>query len=236
MTPSRTTAVVTAVFFLVAAITAMVALALYQPLLGDPSYVLGAGPDTRVFVGAFLELLLAASCIGTAVTLYPVLRRQAHGAALGYVCGRLLEAAVIVVGVLSVLSVVTLRRQHAGGAMTDDGALVTAASSLVALHDWTFLVGPGLVIGVNSFLLAAVVHRTRLVPRWIAVLGLVGGPLVLASSTAVLFGAYEQVSAPAMLAALPVFAWEMSLAGYLLVRGFRPVAPRVNATAVPVPA
>src|SRR3712207_8383731 len=107
MSSSRTTAVLTAVFFVVAAVTAMAALALYQPLLGDPSYVLGTGSDTRVFVGAFLELVLAASCIGTAVTLYPVIRRHAHGVSLGYVCGRLLEAALIVVGVLSVLSVVT---------------------------------------------------------------------------------------------------------------------------------
>ena len=238
MTSSRTTAVVTAVFFLVAAVTAIVALALYQPLLGDPDYVLGDGADAQVLVGALLELLLAASCIGTAVTLYPVIRRQAHGVALGYVCGRLLEAAVIVVGVLSVLSVVTLRQQHAGGGMPDDDALVTAASSLVALHDLTFLVGPGLVIGVNSFLLASVMYRSRLVPRAIAVLGLVGGPLVLASSTAVLFGAYEQVSAAAMLAALPVFVWEMSLAGYLLVRGFRPSSPTMAPVplAVPLPA
>jgi hypothetical protein len=237
MTPSRTTAVVTAVFFLVAAGTAMAALALYQPLLDDRAYVLGPGTDTQVLIGAVLELLLAASCIGTAVTLYPVLRRHAHGPALGYVCGRLLEAVVIVVGVLAVLSVVTLRQQHAGGAGAEDGALVAAASSLVALHDWTFLVGPGLVIGVNSFLLAAVVHRAHLVPRWISVLGLVGGPLVLASSTAVLFGAYEQVSSTAMLAAFPVFAWEMSLACSLLTRGLRPAAARpAELAAVPVPA
>ncbi len=235
MNRSRTSALVTAVFFLVAAGTAIVALALYQPPLRDPGYVLGAGADRQVLAGALLEMVLAASCIGTAVTLYPVLRRHAHGLALGYVCGRLLEAAVIVVGVLSVLSVVTLRQQHAAGGMPDDHALVAAASSLVALHDWTFLVGPGLVIGVNSFLLASVVFRSRLVPRWIAVLGLVGGPLVLASSTAVLFGAHEQVSATAMLAAFPVFAWEMSLAGYLLVMGFRP-APVVWAVAAPVPA
>ncbi len=222
MTPSRTTAVVTAGFFLVAAATAVVALALYQPLLGDPAYVLGSGADTQVLVGALLELLLAASCIGTAVTLYPVLRRQAHGAALGYVCGRLLEATVIVVGILAVLSVVTLRRQHGDGAAPDDEALVTAASSLVALHDWTFLVGPGLVIGVNTLLLATLVHRARLAPRWIALTGLVGGPLVSASSTAVLFGLYDQVSAVAGVAALPVTVWEMGLAVVLIVRGCRP--------------
>jgi hypothetical protein len=231
MSSQRATATVTGVFFVVAAVTAMVALALYQPALSDAGYVVGTGADTGVLIGAFLEVVLAASCIGTAVTLYPVVRRQNPGIALGYVCGRLLEAAVIVVGIVSVLSLVTLR-QDATGPGTDDAVLVAVGRSLVALHDWTFLVGPGLVIGVNSLLLAHLMHRSGLVPRWIAALGLVGGPVVFASSTAVLFGAYEQVSAVAMLAALPVFAWEMSLAGYLLVKGFRP-SPLLGADPLP---
>ena len=224
---ARGNAVSAGVFFLVAAVTAIVALALYQPLLSDPLYVVGAGADTQVLIGALLELLLAASCIGTAVSLHPIVKRQDPAIALGYVCGRLLEAAVIVVGIVSVLSVVTLRRS-AGEADAD--VLVPVTRSLVALHDWTFLVGPGLVIGVNSLLLAWLMYRSGLVPRAIAVLGLVGGPLVLASSTAVLFGLYEQVSTVAMLAALPVFAWEMSLAVRLIVTGFEPSALRTLGT------
>ncbi|MGY1823601.1 DUF4386 domain-containing protein [Geodermatophilus sp. SYSU D00079] len=235
----RRTAVIAGVFFVVAAVAAVIALALYQPALGDPDYVLGAGADTRVLWGGFLEVVLAASCIGTAVTLYPVVREHGEGIALGYVCGRLLEAAVIVVGIVSVLSIVTLRRNAADGGGTDDGTLAAVAESLVALHDWTFLLGPGLVIGVNSLLLAVLVYRSRLVPRWIAVLGLVGGPVVFASSTAILFGLYDQVSVWGMAAALPVTAWEMSLAVVLITRGFRP-APRpavpVARPAVTVPA
>ena len=214
-------ATVTGVFFLVAAAAAVAGLALYQPALSDPGYVLGSGRDGQVLLGGFLEVLLAASCIGTAVTLYPVLRREEESLALGYVCGRLLEAAVIVVGIVATLSLVTLRQSPA-----DDG-LVAVARGLIAVHDWTFLVGPGLVIGVNSLLLAVLVHRSGLVPRWIARLGLVGGPLVFASSTAVLFGLYSQTSAVAGLAALPVAAWEMSLAVFLIARGFRaPAADR----------
>jgi hypothetical protein len=232
MSSTRTTAVVAGAFFVVAAVTAVVALALYQPVLGDPGYVLGAGADTRVLWGGFLEVVLAASCIGTAVTLYPVVKTHGEGIALGYVGGRLLEAALIVVGVVSVLSVVTLRRGSAG---TDDGGLVPVARSLVALHDWTFLLGPGLVIGVNSLLLAVLAYRSGLVPRWIAVLGLVGGPVVFASSTAILFGLYDQVSVWGMAAAVPVTAWEMSLAVFLIVKGFRPT-PVVAAAPVPRPA
>ncbi|MGY1730088.1 DUF4386 domain-containing protein [Geodermatophilus sp. SYSU D01045] len=230
MRESRGAAVVTGVFFLVAAVTAVAALALYQPLLGDPGYVLGAGADTQVRWGALLEVGLAAACIGTAVTAYPVVERHGRALALGYVCGRLLEAAVIVTGIVSVLAVVALRQGD------HDASLVGVARGLVALHDATFLVGPGLVIGVNTLLLATLVYRGRLAPRWIAVTGLVGGPVVFLSSTAVLFGLHDQVSAVAGLAALPVTVWEMGLAVYLIARGFRsPAAPVQSGPARPVP-
>ncbi|SHF83404.1 DUF4386 domain-containing protein [Geodermatophilus nigrescens] len=233
MRESRAAAVVTGVFFLVAAVAAVVALALYQPLLGDPGYVLGPGADTRVLWGAFLEVVLAAAVIGTAVTAFPVVERHGRALALGYVAGRLLEAAVITVGIVAVLAVVTLRQDAAG---TDGGPLVGVAQGLVALHDATFLVGPGLVIGVNTLLLAALVYRGRLAPRPVAVLGLVGGPLVTLSSTAVLFGVYEQVSVWGMLGAVPVAAWEISLAVYLIARGFRRPAAVLPARSELVPA
>ena len=223
MDSTRRTATVTGIFFLVAAFPAMAALGLYQPVLSDPeAYVAGAGPDTGVLVGAFLEILVAASVIGTAVTLYPLVRRQHSGFALGYVTGRLLEATVIVVGAISVLAIVTLRQDLAAAPGVDDGALAVVAQALVAVHDWTFLVGPNFALGVNTLLLATLMYRSRLVPRAIAVLGLVGGPLIFASATAVLLGLYDQVSVLGALAALPVFAWEMSLALYLLAKGFRP--------------
>ena len=218
------------VFFIVASVAAVAGLALYQPALGDTGYALGAGADGRVLLGGFLEVLLAASCIGTAVTLYPVVRRTEESVALGYVCGRVLEAAVISVGIVATLALVTLRQGAAG---LDGDALQAVATALIALHDWTFLLGPGLVIGVNSLLLAWLVYRSELAPRWIAVLGLVGGPLVFASSTAVLFGAYEQVSAVAGLAALPVAAWEMCLAVFLIARGFRTPAHASGRELVP---
>jgi hypothetical protein len=235
MDPTRRTAVATGVFFLVAAFPAIAALALYQPVLGDADFVLGAGGAGGVRVGAFLEILVALSVAATAITLYPVLRRQHHGFALGYVCGRLLEATLIVVGIISLLAIVTLRQEPAG---SDEG-LLAVARSLVAVHDWTFLFGPNFALGVNTTLLAWLMLRSGLVPRWIPVLGLVSGPLIFASATAVLAGLYEQVSVAGTVAALPVFAWEMSLAVYLLVKGFRTPGPAHPVTAqrpVPVPA
>ncbi|MEV6561969.1 DUF4386 domain-containing protein [Nocardia sp. NPDC051756] len=223
MNSMRTTAVVAGVLFLVTEVAAMVGLALYRPVLRDADYIVGAGSDGRVLTGGLFELVLVVAVIGTATTLYPVLERHGKSLALGYLCGRLLEGAVIAVGIVSVLSVVTLRGDRAGLA---DPALIAVGRSLVAVHDWTFLLGPNFILGGNSLLLAVLMYRSRLVPRSIAVLGLIGGPIICVSATAVLFGVYDQLSAWGSVAALPVFAWEVSLAVYLVVKGFRQSADR----------
>jgi hypothetical protein len=214
MVSTRKTAVVAGVFFIVAAVAAVIGLTLYGPVLNDSGFVSGAGNDTQVLLGALFEVFVAVSVIGTAVTLYPVVRRQNEGLAIGYVAGRVFEATVIAVGMISLLAVVTLRQDSVAAAP----GLVDA---LLAFHDWTFLVGPGFAIGVNTLMLAYLMHRSGLVPDWIARIGLVGGPLIFASSTAILLGAYEQLDPIAGVLAFPVFAWEMSLAGYLIAKGFR---------------
>ncbi|RLP86771.1 DUF4386 domain-containing protein [Micromonospora sp. CV4] len=225
MSSRSRTATVAGVLFLITEIAGITGLALYQPVLSNENYVGGAGADTRVLVGAFSELIVVMAVIGTAVTLYPVIKRQNEGMALAHVCGRLLEAAVITVGIVSVVSIVTLR-QDGVGPSTDDGALAAVGQSLVAIHDWTFLLGSNVILGVNSLLLAYLVYRSQAVPRIIAVLGLIGGPLVTTSAVAVMFGLYSPLDHA--IAALPVFAWEVSLAVHLIVKGFRspPANPR----------
>ena len=219
----RKNAIAAGVFFIVAAVAAIAGLALYHAVLGDPGYIVDRSrDDSEVLLGACFEIALAIAVVGTATALFPVVRRQSEGVALAYVVGRLMEAAVIVVGIISLLSIVTLRQDAAGAAGGDGASLIATGKALVALHDWTFLFGPGLAIGINTTLLAWLMYRSQLVPRAIAVVGLIGGPLVFCSSVAVLFGLYEQTSAVAGLAAFPVFAWEMSLAGWLIAKGFKP--------------
>ena len=211
---------VTGVLFLITFITSIPALLLYAPVLNDPGYIVGAGADTQVFLGAFLELLLIIANIGTAVALFPILKRQNESLALGYVTARVVECVFIAVGILSVLSVVTLRQQAAGA---DAGSLVTAGKSLVAIKNWTFLLGPGFVVGVgNGLLLGYLMYRSGLMPRPMAVLGLIGGPLLCASGIAVLFGAFPPGSAWQGIATLPEIAWELSLGFYLTLKGFKP--------------
>ena len=224
MTSTRTIATVTGVLFLITFITSIpAAFVFYPPVLTDPNYIISAGADMGVKLGALLEVILVVANIGTAVVLYPLIKRQNHIIALGYVTARVMEGAVIAVGILSLLSVVTLRQEFAGAAGADAAALVTVGSGLVAFHDWTFLLGPGFLAPLgNGILLGSVMYRSGLVPRGMAMLGLIGGPLLIVAFVGVLFGAFAQVSLPAAIATIPEFLWELSLGIYLVVKGFQP--------------
>jgi hypothetical protein len=221
--PTRKTALVTGVLFLITFITSIPALILYGPVLNDARYVLGGGADGRIFAGAFLEVLLAIANIGTAVTLFPVIKRQSEGLALGYVAARIVESTVIVVGIASLLAVVTLRQQSAGSTGADAATLVIAAKALVAIHKGTFLLGPAFCAGIeNGLILGYLMYRSALVPRPMAVLGLAGGALAFVAATAELFGLFPQLSATSFLVTFPEALWEASLGIWLTFRGFRP--------------
>jgi hypothetical protein len=218
----RKSALVTGVLFIVTFITSIPALALYGPVLNDSHYVLGAGADPRIFVGAFLEVLLVIANIGTAVAIFPVVKRQNEGLALGYVAARIVESAIIAVGIISLLAVVTMRRDFAGGG-ADAATFVVAGKSLVAIHKWTFLLGPGYCAGIeNGLILGYLMYRSGLVPRPIAVLGLIGGTLAFTAGTLELFQVFPQVSGSAFLLTVPEALFEAALGIWLTFKGFRP--------------
>jgi Domain of unknown function (DUF4386) len=220
MDSTRRTSFIAGVLFIITFVTSIpAALVLYTPVLDDANFILGAGADGGVALGAFLEVLLIVANVGTAVVLFPVLKRQNEALALGYVGARLVECTFIAIGIVSLLAVVTLRQDAASA---DPGSLVVAGQSLVAVHDWTFLLGPGWVGVVGTgLILGWLMYRSGLVPRGMAMLGLIGGPLVCASGIGVLFGLFEPGSAPQVLATAPEFVWELSLGIYLMVKGFK---------------
>jgi hypothetical protein len=221
---TRRTAFLAGTLYLVTFLSSIPALALKGPAMDDPDFVLGAGSATGVLAGGLLDVVNALACIGTAVVLFPVVKRWSEAAALGFVTSRVLEAATIVVGVISLFAVVTLRQDLAGATGAEATSLAVAGRALAAVHEWTFLLGPGLMAALNALLLGSLVYRSGLVPRVIPLTGLVGAPLLIASCTATVFGLWSQVSAVALLSALPVALWELSLGLWLLVRGFRPAA------------
>jgi hypothetical protein len=190
-------------------------LALYNSVLHDPNYIVGAGPDTPVVVGAILEIIVALAGIGTAVTLFPVIKRQNEAMALGFVGARIMEASAIFAGVVSLMSLVTLRQAGVGA-----DAVVTG-QALAAQYHWFFL-GQGLMPVVNAVLLGSLLYRSRLVPRILPTVGLIGAPLLLAALIATMFGITEQTSPVSALATIPIALWEFSLGVYLVVKGFKP--------------
>jgi Domain of unknown function (DUF4386) len=201
-------------------------LALYGPV-HDPKYIVGPGPDTGVLLGGVLEVIVALAGMGTAVALYPVLKRQNEGVALGFVGSRVLEAATIFAGVACLLSVVTLRQAGAGA-----GALVTG-QTLVALYDRTFLVGQSFMPAVNALLLGSLLYQSRLVPRVLPLLAFIGAALLVALDAAKLFDLVGPTSLVAALAALPIALWEFSLGVWLVVKGFKPSPILSSDTASP---
>lgn len=207
------------------------ALGLYEGVLNDPSWVLGAGSDGGVLWGGLIEVLTGLTGIGTALAVYPIIRHHGPGRAVGFVASRTLEAAMIFAGVLAVLTVYTLR-QHGG----DTATLTTTADAFVAFKDWTFLLGPGLAASINALCFATILRSSGLVPRWIPTLGLIGAPLLALSSTSTLFGGWEQTSSTGLVFALPIAAWELSVGVHMIVKGFRTPPAGTDAVAPAEPA
>jgi len=218
------------VLYLITFVTSIPALLLYEPVLRDPvSYIAGAGHDNRILFGAFLELLLIIANIGTAVVIFPIVKRQSEELALGYVTARIFECTFILVGIISVLGIITLRNQVAGAS---EG---TVAYTLAAIKDWTFLLGPGWMVGWgNGLILGYLMYRTGLVPPRAAWLGLVGGPLIIITGTAIMFGGNHPSNTLHSLqgiATAPEFVWELFLGVYCTIWGFRRDSPILSRSA-----
>jgi hypothetical protein len=214
MTSLRKTSLVAGALYLLTFIS-IPTLALYGPI-HEPNYIVGPGPDTAVIVGGILEMIVALAGIGTALALYPVLKKQNEGTALGLVGSRILEACTMFVGVTFLLSVVTLRQAGAGV-----DALATG-HALVTMYDRIFLVGQSFMPGVNDLLLGFLLYNSRLVPRSLSLIGIIGGVVLFAGDIAVLFGYLGQRAPLTALFAVPVALFEFSLGVWLVVKGFRP--------------
>jgi hypothetical protein len=205
----------------------------YEPVLDNPEYVLGADHDTRVAIGALLEVLLAVAGIATAVVIFPIVKRVNESVALGYIATRTVESILILVGVLCVMSVVALRQDVVG--IDESGAITDTARALLAVHDQTSLLGPQFCAGLgNGILLGYLMWRSRLLPRPMVMIGLVGGPLALLAGIGVLLGAWDMTSGLPVALTAPEAIWELSLSIWLLVKGFRP-SPILTGPPVPAP-
>jgi Domain of unknown function (DUF4386) len=198
---------------------------LYKPVKDHVDFVLGAGSTSGVMAGALSEVIVGLAGTATAVVLFPVLKRQSESAALGVVTARVIETALIFTGVVSLLTLMTLRNDVAGTAGVDRASLITAGHTQVAVYNSTFLLSQALMPVIVDALLGYLLYRSRLVPRILPIVALIGAPLLLANDIAIFFGAYAKGSALDGLATLPIGAFELAFGIWLIVKGFNTASP-----------
>jgi hypothetical protein len=219
MDPVRRSAFLGGLFYLITFASSIPAVFLLAPVLDDQNYIVSSGADTQVVWGNILDLVNALACVGSAVALFPVVKRQNETLALGFVTSRMFEAAVIVTGIISLLTVVSMRQPGATGAEAE--SLLVVGQAHVAAYDWAFLLGPNVMAALNAMLLGTLMYKSGLVPRIIPAMGLIGAPLLLTVTIVTMFGLTEHGSSWWIVVA-PIFFWELSLGLYLVIKGFKP--------------
>jgi hypothetical protein len=230
MASNRRRAVTVGILFILAAVTSIVGLILYSPMLNDPNFLMnGYAFKNQVTLGALFELMLVVTAIGTSIALFPVLRKHNESMALGYVCFRFMEAVLIMIGIVSVLSLMTLSQQFVDTTPLNLAAYQASGTLLIAAHDWTFMLGPNFMLGINTFMCSYLLYTSKLVPRFISYMGLSGATLIFLAALLEMFGVVGQTSLWGGILAVPVAAYEMSFAIWLIVKGFNAsaVVPRV---------
>ena len=221
MKSSKKTAKLIGILFILAAASAIAGVLLYNPILNNSDYLVeGSTHANQVILGALMELILVVSAVGTATAMFPILRKYNETIALWHVCFRFLEAVVITVGLISVLALLTLSREFAAAGAPDTASFQAVGTSLIAIHDWTFMLGPLFFLGINTIMYSYIFYKSKLVPTALACLGMTGAVLVFICALLVMFGVIQQVSLLGGLLALPIAAFEISLAVWLIVKGF----------------
>jgi len=221
MKTNKNSANAAGILFILAAVAAIIGRILYGPVLTDSDYIIaGTAHEPQILWGVFFEILTAFAVIGTPIALFPVLKRYNQGMAIATVSFRLLEATMIIIGILCLLTIVSLSHEFAKEIHPNTASYLMANKSLLALHKWTFLYGPNLALGPSTFMTGYLLYKSKLVPRFISILGMIGGPTIFMCAVLVTFGLFPQLSLWGGLMAVPVFVYEMSLAIRLLARGF----------------
>ena len=221
MNSNKRAARIVGVLFILAAVTAIIGLKLYDPILNGPDYLMkGSEHANQIILGAVMELILVISAVGTATIMFPYLRKYNETIALWHVCFRFLEAMIITIGVISVLSLLTLSREYVAAGAPDIASFQASGIVLKAIHEWTFLLGPNLMLGLNTIMYSYIFYKSNLVPKFIPIIGMTGATLVFLAALLEMFGVIQQLSVWGAILALPVAANEMILAVWLIVKGF----------------
>jgi hypothetical protein len=225
MNNNRQNATIVGILFIFATVSAILGLYFYQPILSGPDYLVnGAAHKNQIALGALMELILVCTAIGTAIGMFPVLKPYGERIALGHLFFRFLEAVIISIGIVAILSLSTLSQAFVAAAAPDATAFHAVGTLLHAAYKWTSMLGPLMMLGINTLMYSYLLYKSKLVPRPLAILGLTGATLVFSASLVVLSGVATQLSIPVVLMAMPIAFFEMIFAGWLIVKGFNPAA------------
>lgn len=217
----RVNATIVGILFVLAALTSMIGLKLYDPVLTTPDYLVkGFENKNQVILGVFFELMLVVSAAGTAFMLYPYLKKKNEGLALGYFCFRLIETVIIIIGIVSILSLLTLSHEYVKATSPDITFFQTVGTLLKSIHAWSFMLGPNFMLGINTMICSYLLYKSILVPRFVAIMGITGALCIFIAALLEMFTVFTQLSFWGILLAIPVFAYEMTLASRLIFKGF----------------
>ena len=218
----RKTALVAGVLYLVTFAGSIPAALLLGSAQVDPTYTLGGIPDAQVRLAAVLELVNALACFGTALAVFSIVKREHEGLALGFVATRSFEAATLGVGIVALLTIATLRESGA--------AIGEVGPALAAIRYWTVVIGPGMA-AFNALMFGTLLYRSRLVPRAIPALGIVGAPLLIAFVVGTMLGVTGPGTVWQGIAVAPFFIWELVVGLWMTFKGFDRSARVVTAAA-----
>ena len=220
MSFNKSNAKITGWLFIIAAVSSIIGLKLYDPILSDNNFILSANNHyNQIIFGAINELILVASATGTGIMLYPLLKRYNESMGIGYLSFRMLEAVFIMIGLLSILTVLSISESYVDGAITDKANAQNLGLSFISLHKWTFMLGPNFMLSINTFIYSFVFYKTKIIPSNLAILGLLASFLIMTAAILELFGVIQQISTWGILLALPIALYEMTLAIYLITKG-----------------
>jgi hypothetical protein len=233
MTSDRKNAILTGILFIVAAFASIIGLLSYDPILKNPDYIIkGPTGENQIILGAIFELVTAVTVAGTAIVMFPFLRKHSERLALGYLCFRFFEAVLIVIGLISMLCILSLRQEFASAVNPDPASFHTSSKLLLAVHAWTFILGPNFMLGINTLMYSSVFFLTKYVPRPLAILGLMASICIFTAALLEMFGVFKQTSTWGILLALPIASYELSLAVYLIGKGFDVAALAAQSTKI----
>ena len=220
MSFNKSNAKITGWLFIVAAVSSIIGLKLYDPILSDNNFIVSANNHyNQIIFGAINELILVVSATGTGIMLYPLLKRYNESMGIGYLSFRMLEAVFIMIGLLSILTVLSISESYVDGAITDKANAQNLGLSFISLHKWTFMLGPNFMLSINTFIYSFVFYKTKIIPSNLARLGLLASFLIMTAAILELFGVIQQISTWGILLALPIALYEMTLAIYLITKG-----------------